>query len=251
MKTDVWFIGAGPGDPELITLKGKRLIESADVIIYAGSLVNKKVLAGRKKAAVVWDSSGLTLEEVIAIIQEAVQQGRTVARVHTGDPSLYGAIREQADWLDQLGISYEVVPGVSSFTAAAAALAREFTLPGVSQTVICTRLAGRTSVPAKEQLKKLAAHSASMVIFLSIHMIRRVVDELLAGGYRRETKIAVVRKATWGDQQIVEGALEDIAGKVEKAGIKKTALILVGDFLDNAYEKSKLYDKNFSHGYRK
>lgn len=245
----VYFIGAGPGDPELLTLKGKRLIDQADVLIYAGSLVNPAVLAGRKAEAIVYDSAAMTLEEVIGVMKEATAQNKTVARVHTGDPSIYGAIREQMDALNELGIPYEVVPGVSSFVAAAAALNKEYTLPGVSQTVILTRAEGRTPVPEKEKLRELAKARASMAIFLSVHMIEDIVTEL-ASSYPMTTPIAVVQRASWPDQQAVTGTLETIAAKVKEAGIKKTALVLVGDFLGNDYERSKLYDGGFAHGYR-
>lgn len=249
MKQTVYLIGAGPGDPELLTLKGKRLIDEADVIIYAGSLVNPAVLDGHKDGAVIHDSAGMTLDDVIDVIKAGVDAGKKVVRVHTGDPSIYGAIREQMDRLDALDIPYEVVPGVSSFTASASVLKKEFTLPDVSQTVICTRLEGRTPVPEKESLESLAAHRASMAIFLSVHNIDKVA-QLLMKHYRPDTPVAVVQRATWPDQKIVTGTLETIAEKVEAAGITKTAQILVGDFLGDEYSLSKLYDPSFSHGYR-
>jgi precorrin-4/cobalt-precorrin-4 C11-methyltransferase len=245
----VYFIGAGPGDPELITIKGQRLIKEADVIIYAGSLVNREVLNGAKENVEIYNSAGMTLEEVLEVMRKAEAEDKTVARVHTGDPSIYGAIREQMDALDEMGIRYEVVPGVSSFVAAAAALKKEFTLPGVSQTVILTRLEGRTEVPEGEQLRSLARHGASMAIFLSVGMIDRVVEELLEG-YPPDTPVAVVQKASWPDQKIVIGTLKDIAQKVKNENITKTAQIVVGDFLGNDYELSKLYDKTFSHEFR-
>ncbi|WP_242965329.1 precorrin-4 C(11)-methyltransferase [Petroclostridium xylanilyticum] len=245
----VYFIGAGPGDPELITIKGQRLIKEADVIIYAGSLVNREVLNGAKENVEIYNSAGMTLEEVLEVMRKAEAEDKTVARVHTGDPSIYGAIREQMDALDEMGIRYEVVPGVSSFVAAAAALKKEFTLPGVSQTVILTRLEGRTEVPEGEQLRNLARHGASMAIFLSVGMIDRVVEELLEG-YPPDTPAAVVQKASWPDQKIVMGTLKDIAQKVKNENITKTAQIVVGDFLGNDYELSKLYDKTFSHEFR-
>jgi precorrin-4/cobalt-precorrin-4 C11-methyltransferase len=245
----VYFIGAGPGDPELITIKGQRLIKEADVIIYAGSLVNREVLNGAKENVEIYNSAGMTLEEVLEVMRKAEAEDKTVARVHTGDPSIYGAIREQMDALDEMGIRYEVVPGVSSFVAAAAALKKEFTLPGVSQTVILTRLEGRTEVPEGEQLRSLARHGASMAIFLSVGMIDRVVEELLEG-YPPDTPAAVVQKASWPDQKIVIGTLKDIAQKVKNENITKTAQIVVGDFLGNDYELSKLYDKTFSHEFR-
>ncbi len=245
----VYFIGAGPGDPDLITVKGKAMVEIADIIVYAGSLVNPEVLACNKKGAAIYNSASMNLDEVLKVLIEGVNEGKIVARVHTGDPSIYGAIREQIDELKKLDIPYEVIPGVSSFTAAAAALRQEFTLPNVSQTIICTRLEGRTPVPEKESLRSLASHKASMAIFLSVQMIENVTKELMEH-YEPHTPIAVVQKASWPDQKIVQGTLEDIAEKVKEAGINKTAQILVGHFLGDEYEKSKLYDKHFSHEYR-
>lgn len=246
----VHFIGAGPGDPELLTIKGKKLIDSADVIIYAGSLVNKKVLDDRKENAVVYNSAYMTLPEVIQVMKAAEEKGQSVARVHTGDPSIYGAIREQMDALDALGISYEVVPGVSSFLAAAASMKKEYTLPGVSQTVILSRLEGRTPVPEKEKILSLAKHHATMIIFLSVGKIE-VLVQLLSESYEKDTPVAVVYKASWPDERIVYGTLETIANKVKAAGIRKTALVVVGDFLGSEYELSKLYDQNFETEYRK
>lgn len=247
----IWFIGAGPGDPDLITVKGKDLLAQADIVIYAGSLVNPQVLSWAKPGVEVYNSASMTLEEVIAVMEEAFQGGKTVARVHTGDPSLYGAIREQMDELIKRGIPYQVVPGVSSFLAAAAALGSEYTLPGVSQTVIVTRLAGRTPVPEKESLKTLARSQASMCIFLSTHMVSDVVEELVAGGYSLETPAAIVAKASWPDQQILKGTLATIASQAKEAGINKTALILVGQFLGQDYQRSLLYHPEFSHEFRK
>lgn len=250
MKT-IHFIGAGPGDPELITVKGKRLIEEADVIIYAGSLVNAQVLEGAKQDARIYNSAGMTLPEVIAVMKEGAQQGLQVVRVHTGDPSIYGAHREQMAELDRLGIAYDVVPGVSSFLAAAASLRREYTLPGISQTVILTRMEGRTPVPEREQIEALAAHQATMVIFLSVGEIERLCGRLQEGGYPADTPAAVVYKASWEDEMIVTGTLSDLADRVKRAGIRKTALVAVGRFLGDTFELSKLYDETFSHEYRK
>jgi precorrin-4/cobalt-precorrin-4 C11-methyltransferase len=246
----VHFIGAGPGDPELLTIKGKRLIDSADVIIYAGSLVNEKVLADRKASAVVYNSAYMTLPEVISVMQEAEAKGQSVARVHTGDPSIYGAIREQMDALDALKISYEVIPGVSSFLAAAASMKKEYTLPGVTQTVILTRMEGRTPVPEREKILSLAKHHATMIIFLSVGKIETLV-QLMEDSYEKDTPVAVVYKASWPEEMIIYGTLETIAAKVTAAGITKTALVVVGDFLGNSYELSKLYDQNFETEYRK
>lgn len=246
----VHFIGAGPGDPELLTLKGKRLIDEADVIIYAGSLVNPQVLQGAKKTAKIYNSASMTLEEVIAVMKDAAEHGLCVARVHTGDPAIFGAHREQMDALDRLGIPYDVTPGVSSFLAAAAALKKEYTLPGVSQTVILTRMEGRTPMPEREKLKDLARHQVTMVIFLSVGQMEKLAEELMEY-YPPDTPAAVVYKASWEDQKIVTGNLTTIAGRVREAGITKTALTVVGRFLGDEYELSRLYDKHFSHEFRK
>ncbi|MBS6643775.1 MAG: precorrin-4 C(11)-methyltransferase [Clostridiaceae bacterium] len=246
----VHFIGAGPGDPELLTIKGKRLIDEADVIIYAGSLVNPQVLDGAKEGAKIYNSAKMTLDEVIDVMKEAEEKGQTTARVHTGDPAVYGAHREQMDRLDQLGIEYDVVPGVSSFLAAAAVLKKEYTLPGISQTVILTRMEGRTPMPDGEKLADLAKHQATMIIFLSVGQIE-LLSETLKDSYSQDTPVAVVYKATWEDQRIVKGTLNDIAKKVKEAGITKTALTVVGGFLGDEYELSRLYDKHFTHEFRK
>lgn len=246
----VYFIGAGPGDPELITVKGQRLINEADVIIYAGSLVPREVIAQHKKDAEIYNSAVMNLEEVMEIIINSSRENKKVVRVHTGDPSIFGAHREQMDILEKEGINYEVVPGVSSFLAAAAALKKEFTLPDVSQTVICTRLEGRTPVPKEESLESLASHKSSMAIFLSVQMIDEVVEKLLKH-YPKNTPIAIVQRASWPDEKIVLGTLENISDKVKKENITKTAQILVGNFLGDVYSKSKLYDKYFTHEYRK
>ena len=243
------FIGAGPGDPDLITVKGRKLIVNADVIIYAGSLVNPEVLSGAKESAKIYNSASMTLEEVIDVMKDGEEKGLKVVRVHTGDPAIYGAHREQMDNLDKLGIKYEVIPGVSSFLATAAVLKKEYTLPGVSQTVIITRMEGRTPMPSKESIASLSKHHSTMIIFLSIGMMDEVV-EALKEGYEPTTPVAVVYKATWEDQKIVIGKLDDIADKVREAGIKKTALTVVGDFLGDEYELSKLYDKTFTHEFR-
>ncbi|MCI6582253.1 MAG: precorrin-4 C(11)-methyltransferase [Oscillospiraceae bacterium] len=245
----VYFVGAGAGDPELLTIKGKRLIDNADVVIYAGSLVNPEVLKDVKKDCAVYDSAGMNLEEVLDVMKAAEAEGKTTVRVHTGDSSIYGAIREQLDALDKLNIEHEVVPGVSSFLAAAAAMQKEYTLPDVTQTVILTRMEGRTPVPERESIEELAKHRATMVLFLSVGMIDELVMKLKTS-YPETTPVAVVYKASWPDQKIIYGTLSDIAAKVKEAGIKKTALVTVGDFLGNEYELSKLYDKTFTHEYR-
>ena len=246
----IYFIGAGPGDPELITVKGKRLIDEADIIIYAGSLVNPQVLSGAKPEAEIYNSATMHLKEVMDVMKRGVEAGKQVVRVHTGDPSIYGAHREQMVELDKLGIPYEIVPGVSSFLAAAASLKREYTLPGVSQTVILTRMEGRTAVPEREQIEALAAHQTTMVIFLSVGEIVELGRRLQAGGYPADTPAAVVYKASWEDQKIVTGTLADIADKVKEAGIRKTALVTVGRFLGDTFELSKLYDAHFTTEFR-
>lgn len=245
------FVGAGPGDVDLITIKGRKLLEEADIVIYAGSLVSKEHLNFCKEECQFYNSASMTLEEVIDVMEDGLDKGLKVVRLHTGDPTIYGAIREQMDILDEKKISYEVIPGVSSFTAACSAIKKEFTLPEVSQTVILTRIEGRTSVPENEDLEKLASYGASMAIFLSVQQIDNVVDKLKRGYGREEVPIAVVYKATWEDEKIVIGTLKNIGEKVKKEGITKTAQILVGDFISGDYERSKLYDPGFTHEYRK
>lgn len=247
--SQVYFIGAGPGATDLITIRGAKLIEEADVLIYAGSLVNKEILDFNKKSDEIYNSASMNLDEVLEVTMKAVEEGKTVARIHTGDPSIYGAIKEQMDELEKHDIEFEVVPGVSSFVAAAAAIKKEFTLPGVSQTVICTRLEGRTPVPEKEKLEELAKHRASMALFLSVGMIDEVVARLTKH-YAVTTPVAVVKRATWPDEEIIICTLETLSENVKKHNIKKTAQILVGDFIETEYEKSKLYDSKFTHEYR-
>jgi precorrin-4/cobalt-precorrin-4 C11-methyltransferase len=243
------FLGAGPGDPELITLKGRRLLDQADLIIYAGSLVNPALLDGVR--AEIHDSAGMNLDEILAVMVTAQRAGKRVVRLHTGDPAIYGAIREQMQRLDREQIGYEVVPGVSSALASAAALKVELTVPEITQTVIFTRQAGRTPVPEQESLQKLAAIQASMCIFLSVSMMETVVAELTAGGYPADTPVAVVEKASWPDQQFVRGTLADIADKIKQSAIRKTAMILVGRALaDEESAESMLYDAGFSHEFR-
>ncbi len=249
MMNKVFFVGAGPGDPDLLTIKGKRIIDTSQVIIYAGSLVPRQVIESCQNDAEIYNSAKLDLDEVVDIITKAHDAGKQVARVHTGDPSIYGAIREQIDMLNEKNISWEIVPGVSSFTASAAALGKEFTLPGVSQSVICTRISGRTKVPKEESLELLASHRASMAIFLSVGMIDEVVEKLMEH-YPVTTPVAVVQRVTWPDQKIVIGDLSNIKEKVKAENITKTAQILVGDFLGDKYELSKLYSPSFSHEYR-
>jgi len=249
IRMKVYFIGAGPGDPELITIKGAKMIEQAQVVIYAGSLVNPAVLQYAGEGTEIHNSASMTLEEVLQVTVEAVRAGKVVARVHTGDPSIYGAIQEQMDALDEYGIEYEVIPGVSSFVATAAALKQEYTLPGVTQTVILTRMEGRTPVPDKESIATLAQHRATMCIFLSVGLIENLVDELKKG-YADDTPVMVVQKASWPDEKIVRGTLGDIAQRVAEARISKTAMIVVGDIFRGEYDKSRLYDAGFTHEFR-
>jgi precorrin-4/cobalt-precorrin-4 C11-methyltransferase len=246
----VYIVGAGPGDPELITVKGQKLLRQAEVVIYAGSLVNPALLAETKAGAAIYNSATMTLDEVIAVITAAVAQDKLVVRLHTGDPAIYGAIQEQMDRLRKSNIEFTIIPGVSSFLATAAALKQEYTLPGVSQTVIITRLEGRTPVPDKEKLASLAAHEATMCIFLSVHMLADVVAELVAGGYAPETPVAIVQKASWPEQKILRGRLTTIAAIVATEKIDRTAMIVVGKVLDSDYELSCLYSPNFAHMYR-
>ncbi|GAA0770481.1 precorrin-4 C(11)-methyltransferase [Clostridium subterminale] len=245
----VYFIGAGPGDAELITVKGRDTLTKADVVIYAGSLVSKEHMNYCKAGCEIHNSASMTLEQVIEVMERAEKENKMVVRLHTGDPAIYGAIKEQMDELDKLNIEYKVIPGVSSFTAAASVIKKEFTLPSVTQTVILTRVEGRTPVPETESLEKLASIGASMAIFLSISMIDKVVAKLRKG-YGRNVNIAVVERATWEDERAIIGTLDDIAEKVKEAGITKCAQILVGDFINCDYDKSLLYDKSFTHMFR-
>ncbi|MDU4912526.1 precorrin-4 C(11)-methyltransferase [Clostridium baratii] len=243
----VYFIGAGPGDVDLITVKGREILSKADIVIYAGSLVAKEHMDFCKEGVEIHNSASMTLDEVIEVIKN--NKDKLIVRLHTGDPSIYGAIKEQMDELDKYGIEYKVVPGVSSFVAAASSIKKEFTLPSVTQTVILTRVEGRTKVPETEDLEKLASIGASMAIFLSISMIDKVTEKLRKG-YGRNVPIVVVARSTWEDEKIIIGTLDDIGEKVKAEGINKCAQILVGDFIDCEYEKSLLYDKTFTHMFR-
>ena len=245
------FVGAGCGAADLITLRGKRLIEEADVIIYAGSLVNPELLGYAKEDCQVYNSAYMDLDQVIEVMVKAEDEGKKTVRLHTGDPSVYGAIREQMDRLDRLGIEYNVCPGVSSFCGAAAALKAEYTLPDVSQTVIITRMAGRTPVAEKESIESLAAHHATMVIFLSTGMLKELSERLISGGYSPDSPAAIVYKASWEDEKIMRCTVAQLAETAEQKGIRKTALITVGDFLGDDYSLSKLYDKTFETEFRK
>ena len=247
----VYFVGAGPGAVDLITVRGVELLKKADVIIYAGSLVNPELLSYAKKDCVIYNSASMTLEEVINVMEESCKNNKMVVRLHTGDMSIYGAVREQSDILKSKNIPFESVPGVSSFLGAAASLNAEYTLPAVSQTVILTRMAGRTPVPEKENIRLLASHNASMVIFLSSSMLGKLAEELTAGGYRKDIPCAIVYKATWEDELKVITTLENLENAGKENNISKTALVLVGDFLGDIYDRSKLYDGTFSHEFRK
>ena len=252
MMAKVYFIGAGPGDPELITVKGRRLISEADVVIYAGSLVNPDILQCAKKDAAIYNSATMNLDEVLKVTIDAVNEGKTVARVHTGDPAIYGAIQEQMDGLRAADFDdFEVIPGVSSFLATAAALKQEYTLPDVSQTIIITRMEGRTPMPPKEKLKLLAQHGATMCIFLSVQAIEDVMAELVEGGYAKDTPVAIVERATWPDQRIFRGTIETIPGIIKEAGVARQAMIVVSRVLDSKYSLSKLYDSRFTTMFRK
>lgn len=246
----IHFVGAGPGAVDLITVRGAALLEQADVVVYAGSLVNPAHLARTKQGCAIYDSACMTLEQVMDVMLPADREGKTIVRLHTGDPSIYGAIREQMDILDAQGVAYEVCPGVSSFCGAAAALRAEYTLPDVSQTVILSRMAGRTPVPECESIRSLAAHGSTMVLFLSAGMLGRLSAELIAGGYAPETPAAIVYKATWPDEKVIRTTVFGLEQAAKENGINKTALITVGGFLGDQYERSKLYDPTFSHGCR-
>lgn len=247
--TIIHFIGGGPGDPELITVKGMRLLKEADLVVYTGSLLDERVIEYCRKDAEVLNSASMDLDEITGVMVKSSKEGKKVVRLHTGDPSLYSALREQADLLEKEGIPYRVVPGVSSAFASAATLKRELTMPGVTQTVIFTRLEGRTPVPESEALASLAAHRATICVFLSASMIEKVVEGLLKG-YPADTPAACVYKASWEDEKTVKGTLSDIAGKVKEAGITRHALIIVGRAIGDETQASLLYDKGFSHGYR-
>lgn len=245
----IHFIGAGSGAADLITLRGKTLLEQADIIIYAGSLVNPELLSYAKKDVKIYNSAEMTLDEVIDVMERGRE--KNIARLHTGDPSIYGAIREQMDRLDALNIEYDICPGVSSFCGAAASLKAEYTLPDVSQTVIITRMEGRTGVPEKEKIRLLASHGATMVIFLSASMTKELSEELIRGGYSEKAPAAIVYKATWADEKILRCTVGTLHDTAVKNNIRKTALITVGDFLGDDYSLSKLYDKSFTTEFRK
>ena len=247
----VYFVGAGTGAVDLITVRGMRLLEKADVIIYAGSLVNPELLQYANKDCEIHDSAKLTLEEVLIVMQKAEAEGKITVRLHTGEPSIYGAVREQMDELDRFGISYESCPGVSACFGAAASLNLEYTLPGISQSLIITRMEGRTKVPEKESIESFAAHQASMAIYLSTGMLKELSERLVAGGYRKETPAALVYKATWPEEEAYICTIETIYDTAKEHGITKTALVLVGEVITHQnYKKSRLYAADFSTEFR-
>ena len=247
----VYFVGCGPGDPDLITVKAKKLIEKADIVVYSGSLIPPAIIKMCKKAKL-YDAAKLVREEIFGVLRDGALAGKLVVRLHDGDPSIYGAIREQTVNLRKEGVEYEVVPGITSFLASAAALGCELTLPGVTQTIIVTRAESRTKVPRREKISELAKHKATMVFYLSVHLISDIVKQAVEGGYPKSTPVAAVYRASWDDQKIVTGTLQDIAKKIRDEKITKTAIIIIGEIIDpKHYEYSRLYDKTFSHGYRK
>lgn len=247
----VHFIGAGSGAADLITVRGAKLLGEADVVIYAGSLVNPELLQYTKEGCEIHNSAQMTLEQVLSVVKGAEGRGKTTVRLHTGDSSIYGAVREQFDQLEKLGISYDVCPGVSSFCGAAAALRAEYTLPNISQTVIITRAAGRTPVPERESIRSLAAHQATMVLFLSTSLAAKLQEDLLAGGYAPGTPAAVAYKATWPEEKVFRCTVGTLAQTVEDNGLTKTALLIVGKCLGDGYLRSKLYDPGFSTEFRR
>lgn len=246
----VHIVGAGPGDPELITVRGQRYLREADVVIYAGSLVNPALLKLCREGAEIHNSASMTLPEVVEVVERAEGEGKMTVRLHTGDPAIYGAIQEQMDAFAKKGIDYDVTPGVSSFLATAAVLKQEYTLPGISQTVIITRNEGRTPVPEREKLRALAAHGSTMCIFLSITMLEEVVEELTAGGYEASTPIAIVQRATWPEQKILRATLATVVHEIQGKDIDRTAMIVVSPCLDAEYDLSRLYAPEFSHMFR-
>jgi len=249
--SEVFFVGCGPGDPDLITVKAKKLIQKADVIVYSGSLIPPSILKLCKKGKL-YDAAGLVREEIFDILYKNAKKEKLVVRLHDGDPSIYGAIKEQIDNLHDNGISSKVVPGVTAFLASAAELGTQLTLPGITQTIIVTRAESRTKVPKREKISELAKHKATLIFYLSVHLLSDIVKESIAGGYDKTTPVAVVYRATWKDQKIIKGNLENIVKKVRDEKITRTAIVIISDVIDpKTYEYSKLYDKDFSHGYRK
>lgn len=246
----VYFVGCGPGDPELLTIKAKKLIQKADVVVYSGSLIPPEIIQLCKKTK--YDAAKLVREEIFEILKTNARKGKLVVRLHDGDPSIYGAIREQTDNLQKEGIDYEIVPGITSFLASAAALGSELTLPGVTQTIIITRAEARTKVPKQEKISELARHKATMIFYLSVHLLSDIVKQAIRGGYSKSTPTAVVYRASWKDEKVITGTLQDITQKVREKKITRTAIVIIGDIVNpKFYEYSRLYDKTFSHGFRK
>ena len=247
----VYFVGCGPGDPELITIKAKKLIQKADVLVYSGSLIPTSIVKLCKKGKK-HDAAKLVREEIFDLLSKNAKKGKLVVRLHDGDPTIFGAIKEQIDNLDKEGIESVVIPGVTSFLASAAALGTQLTLPGVTQTIIVTRVEKRTKVPKREQISELARHKATMVFYLSVHLLSDIVKQTIEGGYKKSTPVAVVYRASWDDQKILTGTLKDITKKVWSEKITRTAIVIIGDVIKpKSYEYSRLYDKTFSHGFRK
>ena len=247
----VYFVGCGPGDPELLTVKAKKLIQKADVVVYSGSLIPKEIIKLCKKAEL-HDAAKLVREEIFEILKSGAKKGKLVIRLHDGDPTIYGAIREQTDNLKKVGIEYEIIPGITSFLASAASLGSELTLPGVTQTIIVTRAESRTKVPKREKISELAKHKATMIFYLSVHLISDIVKEAIKGGYPKSTPVAAIYRASWKDEKIITGTLGDIAKKIREEKITRTAIIIIGDIVNpKSYEYSRLYDKTFTHGFRK
>ena len=247
----VYFVGCGPGDPELLTVKAKKLIQKANVVVYSGSLIPKDIIKLCKKAEL-HDAAKLVREQIFDILKYAALKEKLVLRLHDGDPSIYGAIREQIDNLKKIGIEYEIIPGITSFLASAASLGCELTLPGVTQTIIVTRAESRTKVPKREKIAELAKHKATMIFYLSVHLMGDIVREAIKGGYSKSTPVAAVYRASWKDEKVITGTLGDIVKKVRDEKITRTAIVIVGDIVNpKSYEYSKLYDKTFSHGFRK
>ncbi len=247
----VYFVGCGPGDPDLITIKAKKLIQKADVMVYSGSLIPSPILKLCKKGKL-YDAAKLVREEIFEILQKNSKENKIVVRLHDGDPTIYGAIKEQIDNLQKEGIESEIIPGVTSFLASAAALGIQLTLPGVTQTIIITRAEARTKVPEREKISELAKHNATMVFYLSVHLLSQIVKQAIDGGYSKSTPAAVVYRASWPDQKVIVGTLEDITKKVRAERIIKTAIVIIGDVIQpSSYEYSRLYDKTFTHSFRK
>ena len=247
----VYFVGCGPGDPELLTIKAKKLIQNADVVVYSGSLIPPEIIKLCKKAKL-YNAAKLVREEIFDILKTNAKKGKLVIRLHDGDPSIYGAIREQTDNLQKERIEFEIVPGITSFLASAAALGSELTLPGVTQTIIITRAESRTKVPKHEKISELAKHKATMIFYLSIHLLSDIVKQAIEGGYPKSTPVAAVYRASWKDEKVIRGTLNDIVKKVRDEKITRTAIIIICDVVNpKSYEYSKLYDKTFSHGFRK